>query len=339
MVSRSANKRSSLTTMLPTASASAGASSSTTLRWGVVKIVGMVLIAMAVAGGVFLCLRYFSRNESAEENSAITGVEKPREVKEPKEVSVEELAKELPEKVDFQPTVETWAAGAGGSRSVLIYDLKRGEVAGAYGTSESYNTASLYKLFVVYEGYRRVQRGEWDKTAMVGTTGYNILKCLDLAIRESYSPCAETLWAIIGHDELDRIIEKDFKITESKISGLLSNPGDIMKMMKTFYEHEEIIDEELVAVMKDSFLNQPVTTYDWRQGLPSGFSAGVNVYNKVGWDWNGKSWNVYHDAAIVEFPELGRHFIVIVMTNQVPYQKIRELGGMIEGVVRSTVRE
>ena len=222
-------------------------------------------------------------------------------------------------------------AGVGGNKSVLIYDLKRDEVVGSYNTKESYNTASLYKLFVVYEGYRRVQSGEWKTDDQAGATGYTIAKCLDLAIRESHSPCAETLLGYIGYEELDRIMQMEFGITDSDISHLVSNPEDIMKMMKIFYEHKDITDEGLVAQMKDSFLNQPTTTYNWRQGLPSGFKK-ANVYNKVGWDYNpdGGYWNVYHDAAIVEFPESDRHLIVVVMTNRVPYQKISQLGSMIE---------
>ena len=39
---------------------------------------------------------------------------------------------------------------------------------------------------------------------------------------------------------------------------------------------------------------------------------------------------IYHDAAIIEFPEKDRHFIVVVMTNKVSYQQIRKLGTMIE---------
>ena len=82
--------------------------------------------------------------------------------------------------------------------------------------------------------------------------------------------------------------------------------------------------------MKDSFFNQPETSYDWRQGLPSGFSR-ANVYNKFGWDYNPAGyWNVYHDAAIVEFPEVSRHFVVVVMTNFVAFQRITEFGTMIE---------
>ncbi len=245
----------------------------------------------------------------------------------------DETSEKLPEKIDFQDIIDAWAAKTSGKKSVLIYDLEREEVVGEYDADHNYNTASLYKLFVVYEGYRRIESGAWQRTDPAGQTGNTILQCLDLAIRESNSSCAETLWSLIGHSELDEIIERDFEITNSDISSLVSNPRDIAKMMRIFYQHTEIADTELVATMKDSFLNQPTTTDNWRKGLPSGFPAGVNVYNKVGWDWNGESWNVFHDAAIVEFPEQNRHFVVVVMTSKVANKKIAELGTMISGAV------
>ncbi len=251
------------------------------------------------------------------------------------ETSAEEITS-VPEEpkvpaIDLQPAVDEWVNSVRGDKSVLIYDLERDEKAAEYNTTENYSIASLYKLFVVYEGYRRVQSGEWDGAEMAGSTGYTISKCLDLAIRESHSICAETLWAKIGHDELEQIIEDDFGITDSDISELISNAEDITKIMKIFYEHRDITDETLVAAMKDSFLNQPPTTYVWRQGLPSGFSS-ANVYNKVGWDYNadGGYWNLYHDAAIIEFPETNRHFIVVVMTNHIDFKNIVKLGSEIE---------
>lgn len=291
-------------------------------RKTVAKIVALIVILVAVAVGIYFAVSYFLNRDTASPKTESAVVD-PEPEPEPEVV--------LPEKINFQSVVDEWGNIVGANRSVLIYDLERDEVVGEYNTTEDYNTASLYKLFVVYEGYRRVQSGEWQADEPAGSTGYTVLKCLDLAIRESYSPCAETLWARIGHDNLDQIIETDFGITNSDISGLVSNPQDIMKIMKIFYEHKEITDENLIATMKDSFLNQPVTTYNWRQGLPSGFSK-ANVYNKVGWDYNpdGNYWNIYHDAAIVEFPEKDRHFIVVVMTNRIPYQKIAELGSMIE---------
>lgn len=259
---------------------------------------------------------------SAEENSANDSVEAQN--------SEEDEDAELPARVDFQGTVDMWAEGVDGEKSVLIYDIERDEMVGQYNADAQYNTASLYKLFVVYEGYRRIQSGAWQGEEMVGTTGYTVLECLDLSIRESYSPCAEGLWQRIGHAELDDIIEQVFDIKNSNISALISNPRDILAIMRIFYNHTEIKDAALVTKMQDSFLNQPATTYNWRQGLPSGFSNRARVYNKVGWEWGGSSWNLYHDAAIVEFAEQGRHFIVVVMTKQVPFERIRDFGGLME---------
>lgn len=242
------------------------------------------------------------------------------------------------EKIDFQSIVNEWVNSTGGNKSVLIYDLDHDEQLAAYDTDEVYNTASLYKLFVVYEGYRRIQNGNWKSSDKAGNTGYTILKCLDLAIRESNSSCAETLWGKIGIKNLDEIIKNDLDIYNSNISELISTTNNISKIMKLFYYHPDIRDETLVNNMKDSFLNQPVTEYDWRQGLPSGFSSKVKVYNKVGWEYNTENsyWNIYNDAAIVEFPEQNRHFIVVVMTNKVSHKQIGELGKMIEEKFFST---
>lgn len=237
----------------------------------------------------------------------------------------------LPDKIDLQPVVDNWASKTGGNRSVLIYDLDRDEYAAKYNENEDYNTASLYKLFVVYEGYRRLENGTWQANESVNYLGQTILKCLDLAIRESNSTCAEPLWAKIGHAELDNIIKTDFGISNSKISSLVSNPKDILAIMKIFYEHKDLKNEDYIAKMKDSFLNQPITAYNWRQGLPSGFSDKTKVYNKVGWAYNAAKgyWDIYHDAAIIE-TESGRHFIVVVMTNRVSYTTIKNLGTEIE---------
>lgn len=275
----------------------------------------------------------------------VAGLQKADEVAIDEQVDVVEPVESVEEvekiaAIDFQPIIDELVGQAGGRSSVLIYDLELDKVAGSYNLDEDYNTASLYKLFVVYEGYRRVNAGDWDPNTLVGSTGKSIAECLDLAIRESNSSCAEPLWAMIGHDALDEIIVSDFGIKNSDISGLVSNPTDIAEIMKLFYYHPDIDKDDLISTMKDSFLVQPTTEYNWRQGLPSGFKV-ANVYNKVGWDYNpsGKYWNVYNDAAIVEFEEQDRHFIVVVMTNKVPYQQITKLGTEIENTFLESTKE
>lgn len=233
--------------------------------------------------------------------------------------------------INFQPIIDEWVKTAEGDQGIWIYDLERKAVVGAHNEDKKFATASLYKLFVVYEGYRRLDSKEWDKKELVGTTGRTLLKCLDLAIRESNSACAEAMWAKIGDHDLEEIVKNDFNIHNSSVSGLTSTPKDVGKMMQLFYDHPEIKDDSLVEQIKDSFLNQPVTEYNWRQGLPSSFSQ-AKVYNKVGWEFDktADQWRVYNDAAIVEYPDRDRHFIVIMMTEQTPLSQIREFGEKIE---------
>ena len=246
----------------------------------------------------------------------------------------EVVQKQLPEKIDVQPTIDSWVNSTYGRKAIIIYDLDRDEIIGQHNPNEYFGIASLYKLFVVYEGYRRIARGEWNANEIAGYTGHTILECLDLSIRESDSICAETIWIMIGRQELDEIVNDDFGITGTTVSNIASTPSDIMKIMKIFYEHKDINDETLLAHMKDSFLNQPTTTYNWRQGLPSGFSANTKVYNKAGWDYDEdeESWNCHHDASII-VTESGRHFVVVLMTSQVSLSKIRSFGSMLESVL------
>ena len=297
--------------------------------------VGILVIAAVVGFGA--TLGYFKLKDPnfGSTNTTSSADDATNELEEIDE-SNDDISAEEPEvlAVDFQPVIDNWIKTVGGNKSVLIYDLNLDEIVGSYNTGENYNTASLYKLFVVYEGYKRVQSGVWNGEARAGSTGYTINKCLDLAIRESYSPCAETLWTMIGYSTLDNIISKEWKITNSNISKLISNPNDIMLIMKRFYEHPDFDNETLLALMWDSFLNQPATDYEWRQGLPSGFSK-AEVYDKVGWAYNadGRYWDIYHDAAIVKFPiedKKTRDYIVVVMTNKVDCKNIRKLGGELE---------
>lgn len=242
------------------------------------------------------------------------------------------------DKAALQKTVDDWANAVRGKKGVVVYDLDYGETLAENNADDAFSTASLYKLFVVYEGYRRVSSGKWSADEPAGGTGYDILECLDLSIRKSYSPCAEVLWAKIGHDKLQKIIQDDFGIVSADIKNLSSDAKGILGIMKLFYNHTDI-DDKYVDKMKDSFLNQPATEYDWRQGLPAGFTR-ANVYNKVGWDYNDaeKYWNIYNDAAIIEIPESNRHFVVVVMTSSSRYQDISKLGTSLENIFYQTVQ-
>lgn len=242
---------------------------------------------------------------------------------------------ELPSVINFQPVIESWASRVSGMKSVMIYDLDLDMAVGSLNADQNYDTASIYKLFVAYEGYRRIEKGIWRAEEMV--TGRTREKCLDLMLRESDSICAERFFTEIGRTNFDKIVMNDFGIKNSQISKLSSNAKDVVELMKLFYKHADFSDVT-VAKIQDAMLNQSCAKSemcvggccDWRQGLPRGFSKRARVYNKVGWSYNGETWDTYHDAAIVQFPEKQRSFAVVVMTKHVASSQIAALGRAIE---------
>ena len=235
------------------------------------------------------------------------------------------------EPIDLQFAVDQWTSIIKGTAGVMIYDLDHNIVVARHNENESFNVASLYKLFVMLEGYLRIARGQWDgDEAYLGN--YTRLKCLNLMISESHSPCAEKMWAEIGHAELDEIYRAKGFGTTTNISGITSTPTDILKIMQMIWQHAGL-DDNYWAMIRDSMIVQPTTTANWRQGLPSGFSN-ASVYNKVGWySADGKNWSLYHDAAFVEFTDLDRNYIVVVLTKNVSPQEIVRLGRNIEAAV------
>ena len=259
------------------------------------------------------------------------------------QVIVVEDPQKDPGVIDLQPTVNSWLQGVSGTAGIYIYDLDNETAVAEYNSDLTFGTASLYKLFVVYQAYLNMQSGASGPNDII-TRGFTRLQCLDKAIRESHSGCAETLWSEMGRSQLDTIISQNWGITNSQISRLASTPKDMYKIMRKYYEHKDLTDDN-VARIKDSMLVQPPVNNglcggpcDWRRGLPSGFKV-ASVYNKVGWEHSGYGniWNLYHDAAIVEFPATktlkARHYIIIVMTKRITYQQISALGAALEQVI------
>ena len=284
---------------------------------------------VSVIIGFFLGKVLFQHDSSKNNEADTVTSQQPADEKETKKPTTKS-GKPL---IDLQPVVDDWLATIQGTAGVVIYDIDNGQTVAEYNSAQLFGTASLYKLFVAYEGYRQAEKGlvNLNDQNYVGT--YTRGECLDLMLRESYSPCAEKMWEEIGRDELERIIAEDFKLKNT--TGLASTPTDIAIMMNLYYKHPGL-SAKTWEVIKDTMLNQPATEYDWRQGLPSGFSNSVNVYNKVGFEYSGTDniWNLYHDAAIVEFPDLGRHYIMVVMTSHVTPAQIAQLAAAIETAVQ-----
>lgn len=298
---------------------------------GKMPLVLDILSIILVAGATYAIFRLTAvKPENREENNPAVVSDLPSD----------EDDLEKPDELDLSNVVREWASHYtfGPDAGIKIYDLDKQRIVAELNPYETYNSESLYKLFVAYKGYQMLDTGELSAETTVA--GQTLKTCLDRMIRESYSPCAEALIALIGASNLDNIIRTEYGIPGSSVVNYTTNASDMVDMMRIYYAHDGLSNEN-VAQLKDSMLNQPnsnpeltcgTETYGcaWRGGLPSGFTK-AKVYNKVGWSYNGSMYVSYHDVAIVEFSEFNRHFAIALLTkNFADANGSKEFGAMVE---------
>lgn len=251
--------------------------------------------------------------------------------------------------IDLQTVVNSWSSKVRAKVGLMIYDLNNNKIAAELNADQVFSTASIYKLFFAYVGYQDIDSGYIDPDQSFAITNdyradtYTFSECLDLMIRESYNGCADP---IRSNQRLYRRAENlisELELSNTTDGGLFSTPADLTTFLRFLY-NEHDLSAQSWANFQDSMLNQPPTTvnedtvYDWRQGLPTGFSDDVKVYDKVGWAWHETYWTVYNDAAIVEFPDLNRHYIIVLLTadlHEDPPLSLQQLGAKLETAIRT----
>lgn len=222
---------------------------------------------------------------------------------------------------NLQPTIDQWAALQQGKASIVVYDLQNQKFIGALNPETQYFTASIYKLFVAYEGYLAIQNGKYSEDDPY-LTGYTRGQCLDAMIRNSYSPCAEKMWNELGKEAITNKL-KTYGIENTSMSGLYTTAQDVSLLLKRLYEKKEL-NQTNTDKFLDSMKNQDSK---YRRGLPAGF-AGSTVYNKVGWNEDIE----WHDAAIVTL-ENGTSYIVVVLSKLIGYDGVASLTKIIKKVL------
>jgi beta-lactamase class A len=270
------------------------------------KIIIVAGVILAVILAVALALWLFRPKAKAPEQAQEQATE-VTEVTEP-------AAPELP---DLQPTVDAWITQNPGVYAVKITDTS-GKVLAVTNGDKQFFTASIYKLFVAYVGYQKIDDGTYKLTDPY-LAGYTRGKCLDAMIRDSYSPCAEKMWVELGKDSITQKM-KDYGLTNTSLTGLTTTANDTAIILANIEAGKDLSAQSRAAYL-DSLKTQDAK---YRRGLPSGFTN-ATVYNKVGWNLD-QEW---HDAAIVELKN-GQKVIVSVMTDGVGYEAVAGLGEALE---------
>ena len=219
--------------------------------------------------------------------------------------------------VDVQSIIDNWGSKQSGDYSIVVYDLDKQTTVGEHQPDKIYFAASIYKIYVAYEGYLAAANGQYDLSEpYLGSRDRG--ECLDAMIRASYSPCAEKLWVELGKQELTDKMH-DYGIKNTSLVAITTTAQDATTLLTRLYERSEL-PEDLTQKYLNSMLEQEDV---YRRGLPSGMPE-ATVYNKVGWN-ELKEW---HDTAIVELPN-NRHYVITIFTENVGMTNVRELGSQL----------
>jgi len=282
-------------------------------------ILSIVLLLILVAVGVFLW-RFVTRSEVAVQTTPI--------INQPIAQSEEQTAvTDTTERIQFDAELMAeilaeWDQSVNGAAGVVIADGSDGSILATLDPDEPFFAASIYKLYVAYEGYRQIDSGMVDPDE-VYLNGFTRGECLDKMIRESDSPCAEKLWVELGKEETTAQL-RTYGINNTSMTAIRTTADDASTMLARIAQGKGLSEQsqqKFLQSMKDQIfrdtLNKSFTEPDYI------------VYNKIGFNEQQE----YHDVAIIELPDTDRKLIVSVMTDGVGTANIVRLGEMIREAI------
>lgn len=227
-----------------------------------------------------------------------------------------------PQLPNLQPVVDNWISSHSGIYSIKITDTK-GNTLAQSNADKQFDPASLYKLFVAYVGYQKIDDGSYQYDQLY-LNNKSFGQCLDAMIRDSDSPCGEKMMTDLGKVNVTSQMH-ELGLTNTSLPGFYTTASDVSIILRRI-----AMGEGLSKASQDKYLDS-MKTQDakYRRGLPSGFTSEFTVFNKVGWRLD-RDW---HDAAIIELPD-GQRVTVTVLTTGVGYQNIAGLGQQIEAALK-----
>ena len=238
----------------------------------------------------------------------------------------------LNEFINLQGVVDRWLASVTYQEAAVeIFDVDYNTVAASSNADASMYPRSLYKLFYVYDAYAQIDAGV-DDANQAYFAGNSLGYCLDIIVRQSDNACAEAM--LNDQPRLDRVekLISELGLANTIPTGLKTSAHDISLLLQHYYTHPELSSSSWQS-FRSSALGQAWT---YRKGLPSGFTV-ATVYDKAGWTFAGGGFDVYNDAALVEFPTGDgrvRRYIMVVMTSYPSsYTILTQLGEMLEEAI------
>lgn len=186
----------------------------------------------------------------------------------------------------LQAKLATWAGEQGGDFGISVREVNGTMRYASYQAETSFVPASTFKPFVAYMVLRNVEQGQYT---LAGRTykGNSLEYCMERMITISDNQCAYELERLIGFPEMNTFIQGD-GFTNTDLNNYDANgrmlstdksstAADLAELMWRL-EKGELLNDEHTKYLLDLMKKQ-----EWRERIPAGVPAGIEVADKPGW--------------------------------------------------------
>jgi beta-lactamase class A len=197
----------------------------------------------------------------------------------------------------LQAAIDAAASGRRVPVSVVALDLTTGERAEHLGRRVVLS-ASLYKLFVAHELFRRIGTGEVRRDQPSGDGTHTVDECLRLMIVISDDGCGVAGLNMVGRGAMDPSLHRDGFPGTYLESPQRTTAADVVE----FLRRERAGDSELYGLLRQQQVNDRIPP-----ALPPGTPIAHKTGDRTGWA---------HDAGVITTPR--GEVIVAVLTGAWP---------------------
>lgn len=193
--------------------------------------------------------------------------------------------------------------------SAVVIDLDD-QVKATSNQNHQFVAASLYKLFVAYAIYEKIEQGEITYEQKVPNSSFTVEACLQAMIAVSDNECGFELGNLVDWKQLDQKLENE-GYTETKLDNYDEN-GDLDGDKKTSARD---VAKLLYDLVQGNLLNSEATEdflgnlkkQQRNDRIPQGLSRDAEVAHKTG-----ELEDYRHDAAIIREGE--KQYIAVMLT-------------------------
>jgi len=254
----------------------------------VIRVVGVLLLVAAVSFAVYRWVDAEGTDTVAwQALTAVTKYEAPKSTTATMKASQQ-----------LQTITDNMANSYGANIGLVVTDLSNGASASTNADTQ-FVSASIYKLFVAYDVYKKIDAGSVsynDDLARYGTSG-SVSTCLTAMITVSDNDCGKALGKLVVWADLDTLLAKEgyshtvlnnYDATGTLVCDKLTSASDVARLLEKLY------DGTLLSKTSSAQFIELLKGDDIDYMLPAGFPSGTVIAHKVGFlD------QYQHDAGIV----------------------------------------